>query len=256
MERATVIDMALKDIIGVTVVTRIAPPCATLSDLGMPKHYEGMGFVQAQPATWEGSVLPALRAVMSRMSMLRGATVKNDGPVPGALVVTLEGQGWWVTEQVRTDTAEHVEHDARLLCVQACGRVADLRVEQANVPPCPVCQAMPGWVCSTCREPADCSRCGLGPHDPAGCDGFGPRARESTKAAKSAGLIRAAVLAVPGVRSCTTHIDDGELIVEPMGDWTMAAVGRAIAQVAPAGCRWRVRPRVPDQRERLTAAAS
>ena len=135
--------MTIADVVGITVVTKHVDAGVTPGDLGVSKAF---GMQQTKPATWEGSVLPALREALAKL----GEPVDREG-MTSALDYLATDQDPF--KGVRLDTMAEVLEDV----AQAAERIrtwrADARAQLAARPPCPVCQAMPGWVCGLCREP-------------------------------------------------------------------------------------------------------
>jgi hypothetical protein len=108
-----------------------------------------------RPATWEGSVMPALRLACEDRPETRGATICLSGwnGTKAVYEARVEGHGFNRKGEIRADTAEHVTHDVFMLASLAACHARSARKREAETPPCPVCAAMPGWVCSQHRGP-------------------------------------------------------------------------------------------------------
>lgn len=108
------------------------------------------------PATWEGSVLPALRLALDEHPETRGVEVSyrpHEGP--GMLTATACLPGAWTTSKtIRLGTAALVQEDVETLAIYACGTHGNHLRNLAEQPQCPVCQAIAGWAptCTRCRS--------------------------------------------------------------------------------------------------------
>lgn len=111
-----------------------------------------------QPATWEGSVLPALREALDAYPETRGCAVRYGGEDIEnnrfiADIVLFDGTR---CRTMRRDTAEHVRADAARVAFDMADIARMRRAGAAAKPPCPVCLAFAFWapVCSSCRAKA------------------------------------------------------------------------------------------------------
>jgi hypothetical protein len=114
--------------------------------------------VGERAATWEGSVLPALRLALDEHPETRGRPVvfggidlENDRIV--AEIVLADGTR---CRTMRRDTAEHIVDDAARVA-RDMAEVTRMRAAMAAAKPqCPVCQAIAGWApaCTRCRAGA------------------------------------------------------------------------------------------------------